>query len=351
MEKTLGELAEYVGGKVKKRDKDVKILGVKTIDEAEEGYITFLTNEKYEKKLNDTAASAIIVSPKLKRINKPLLISDNPYLASAKIVDLMMNPDVEYSKTVHKTAVMSPTARLGKDVSIYSHVYVGERAKIGNGVVLMPKVFLGDDCEIGDNTVIHPNVVIYANTKIGNNVIIHANSVIGSGGFGYAPDGSDYFNIPQVGKTVLENDVVIGDNTTIQRGALSATKIGRGTKIGSQCLVAHNVKIGENTLLIAQVAVAGTAKIGNNCVLAGGVGVVGHVTVGDNVTVGARSGVTNDLPGGDTYLGYPAVPIKKMRRSQMAAHRMPMLMEALRSLRRRTKSLEDKIRWKKKSDS
>ncbi len=351
MEKTLGELAEYVGGKVKKRDKNVKILGVKTIEEAEEGYITFLTNEKYEKKLSDTAASAIIVSPKLKRLNKPLLISDNPYLASAKIVDLMMNPEVEYSKTVHETAVMSSTAELGKDVSIYSHVYVGERVRIGDRVVLMPKVFVGDDCEIGDDVIIHPNAVIYANTEIGDNVTIHANSVVGSGGFGFAPDGSDYFNIPQVGKTVLENDVVIGDNTTIQRGALSATRIGRGTKIGSQCLVAHNVKIGTNTLLIAQVAIAGTSKIGSNCILAGGVGVVGHVTVGDKVTVGARSGVTNDLPGGGTYLGYPAVSIKKMRRSQMAAHRMPKLMEALRSLRKRTKTLEDKLLWKKKSGS
>ncbi|MCP4363686.1 MAG: UDP-3-O-(3-hydroxymyristoyl)glucosamine N-acyltransferase [Planctomycetes bacterium] len=351
MEKTLGELAEYVGGKVKKGDKSVKILGVKTMDEAEEGYITFLANEKYEKKLNDTAASAVIVSPKFKRTKKPVLVSDNPYLAFAKIVDLMMNPDVEYSKTVHETAVMSPTAELGKDVSIYPHVYVGERVKIGNGVVLMPKVFLGDDCEVGDNTIIHPNVVIYANTRIGNNVAIHANSVIGSGGFGYAPDGSDYFNIPQVGKTILEDDVVIGDNTTIQRGALGATRIGRGTKIGSQCQIAHNVEIGSNTLLIGQIGIAGTAKIGSNCVLAGGVGVVGHVTVGDRVTVGARSGVTNDLPSGGTYLGYPAVSIKKMRRAQVATQRMPKLMEALRSLRRRTKTLEDKIRWKKKSDS
>ncbi len=349
METTLGELAQYVGGRVK-GDKDIKIRGVMTIDEAEEGYITFLANEKYGKKVNNTAASAIIVSPKFEDVDKPLLISDNPYLAFAKIVDLMMNPEVEYPRTIHETAVISPTARLGEDVSVFPHVYVGERTRLGYRAVLMPKVYVGDDCEVGDNTIIHPNVVIYANTKIGKNVTIHANSVVGSGGFGYAPDGSDYFNIPQVGKTVIEDDVVIGDNTTIQRGALEATRIGRGTKIGSQCQIAHNVEIGENTLLIGQVGIAGTAKIGSNCVLAGGVGVVGHVTVGNRVTVGARAGVTNDLPSGGTYLGYPAVSIKKMRRSKVAAQRLPELVQELRSLRRRVGDIEEKLGWKK-SDS
>lgn len=350
MEKTLGELAQYVGGKVK-GDKDIKIRGVKTIDEADEGYITFLANDKYERKVNNTTASAIIVSPQFRGSDKPLLISDNPYLAFAKIVDLMMNPEIEYPKTIHETAVISPTVQLGYDVSIFPHVYVGERTRIGDRAVLLPKVFLGDDCEIGDNTIIHPNVVIYANTKIGKNVTIHANSVIGSGGFGYAPDGSGYFNIPQVGKTVIEDDVVIGDNTTIQRGALDATKIGRGTRIGSQCQIAHNVVIGENTLLIGQIGIAGTAKIGSNCVLAGGVGIVGHVTVGDRVTVGARSGVTNDLPSGGTYLGYPAVSIEKMRRSQIATQRLPEIMETLRSLRRRIMDLEEKLSGKNRTHS
>ncbi len=349
MEKTLGELAEYVGGTVK-GDKNIRIRGIKAMDEAEEGDVTFLANEKYEKKLNNTAASAIIVSPKFQDLDKPLLISKNPYLAFAKIVDLMMNPETEYPKTIDKTAVISPSVQTGKDVSIFSHVYVGERTVLGDNVVLMPKVYVGDDCEIGDDTVIHPNVVIYANTKIGRNVTIHANTVLGSGGFGYAPDGSGYFDIPQVGETVIEDDVVIGDNTTIQRGALDATRIGRGTKIGSQCQIAHNVEIGENTLLIGQIGVAGTAKIGSNCILAGGVGIVGHVTVGDRVTIGARAGVTNDLPGGDTYLGYPAVSIKKMRRSQMAAHRLPNLIEDMRSLKRRIRDLEEKLGWKK-SDS
>lgn len=349
MEKTLGELAEYVGGTVK-GDRDIKIRGMKTVDEAEEGYITFLANEKYEKKLNNTAASAIIVSPKFKDLDKPLLISENPYLAFAKIVDLMMNTELEYPRTVDETAVISPTAQIGEDVSMFSYVYVGERTRIGERAVLMPKVYVGDDCEIGENTIIHPNVVIYANTKTGKNVTIQANTVIGSGGFGYAPDGKDYFNIPQVGRTVIADDVVIGDNSTIQRGALGATKIGKGTKIGSQCQIAHNVEIGENTLLIGQIGIAGTATIGSNCVLAGGVGVVGHVTVGDRVTVGARAGVTNDLPSDDTYLGYPAVSIKKMRRSQMAAHRLPSLMEDVRALKRRVKELEEKLGWKE-SDS
>ena len=342
MEKTLGELAQYVGGRVI-GDEGIKIRGVMTIDEAQEGYITFIANEKYSKKLNETRASAIIVSPKFQRANKPLLVTDNPYLAFAKLVDLMMKPEVEYSRSIHSTAVISPTARLGKDVSLYPHVCVGDRTSLGDRVVLLAGAYVGEDCQIGEDTVIYPNVVIYPNTIIGKRVTIHANIVIGSSGFGYAPDGMTYFNIPQVGNTVIEDDVVIGDNTTIHRGALGTTRIGKGTKVGSQCLIAHNVEIGENTLLIGQVSIAGSSKFGSNCTLAGGVGVVGHVEGGDNVKVGGRSGVTNDLSSGGTYLGTPAISIERMRRSYVAFQRLPQLVETVRSLGRQIRKLEEKL--------
>ena len=345
---TLGELARRLGGKVV-GNKGISIRGVMTIDEAQAGDITFIANEKYSKKLATTRASAVIVSPAFSgqqtggRGPKPaLLVTENPYLAFARAVDLF-KPEEVHPKGIHPTATICPTARLGQEVSIYPRVFVGERTRLGDRTVLMPNVYVGEDCQIGEDTILYPNVVIYPGTVIGKRVRIHSNTVIGSSGFGFAPEEEGYFPIHQVGNTILEDEVEIGANTTIQRGALGATRIGRGTKIGSQVQIAHNVEIGENTLLIGQVGIAGSAKIGSRVILAGGVGVVGHVTVGDDVKVGARSGVTNDLPSGGTYLGYPAEPIKKMRRTQVAMHRLPAMMELLRSLKRQVAEIEERL--------
>lgn len=344
MEKTLKELAQYVGGKVL-GDGSIKIRGVMTIDEAQKGHITFLANEKYSRKLKQTRASAVIVSPKFKNIDKPLIVTDNPYLAFARVVDLMMRPEVKYHRFVHPTAIVNPGAKIGKDVSVYPNVFLGEKVKLADRVVLYPGVYVGDGSEIGEDTVLYPNVVIYPGTIIGKRVVIHANTVIGSSGFGYAPDGRHYFRIPQVGTTIIEDDVEIGANTTINRGALGATRIKRGTKIDSQVVISHNVEIGEDSLIVSQVGIAGTARLGDHVTLAGQVGVVGHIKIGDNVTVGAQSGVANDLPGGGTYLGSPAIPIEKMRRSYAAIGKLPELMEMVRSLNKRLKRLEE--RWKK----
>ncbi|MDI6760263.1 MAG: UDP-3-O-(3-hydroxymyristoyl)glucosamine N-acyltransferase [Candidatus Brocadiaceae bacterium] len=357
---TLGELAHRLGGKVV-GNKGISIRGVMTIDEAREGDITFIANEKYSKKLATTRASAVIVSPEFQAVGATLavaqknragaspaptrpalLVTENPYLAFARAVDLF-KPEEIHPKGIHPTATICPTARLGQEVSIYPRVFVGERTRLGERVVIMPNVYVGEDCQIGEDTILYPNVVIYTGTIIGKGVRIHSNTVIGSSGFGFAPEEEGYFPIHQVGNTILEDEVEIGANTTIQRGALGATRIGRGTKIGSQVQIAHNVEIGENTLLIGQVGIAGSAKIGSRVILAGGVGVVGHVTVGDDVKVGARSGVTNDLPSGGTYLGYPAEPIKKMRRTQVAMHRLPAMMELLRSLKKQVAEIEERL--------
>lgn len=357
---TLGELAEHLGGRVI-GNAGIIIRGVMTIDEAQEGDITFIANEKYSKKLSTTRASAVIVSNKFQTVGATtrvahnsraeasptpttpaLLVTENPYLAFARVVDLL-RPEEIHPKGVHPTATICPNTHLGQEVSIYPRTFVGERTRLGDRVVIMPNVYVGEDCEIGEDTILYPNAVIYPGTIIGKKVRIHANTVIGSSGFGFAPEGEGYFPIHQVGNTILEDEVEIGANSTVQRGALGATRIGRGTKIGSQVQIAHNVEIGENTLLIGQVGIAGSSKIGSRVILAGGVGVVGHVKVGDDVKVGARSGVTNDLPSGGTYLGYPAEPIEKTRRTQMAIHRLPAMMELLRSLKKRVAEIEKKL--------
>ncbi|MEP9411758.1 MAG: UDP-3-O-(3-hydroxymyristoyl)glucosamine N-acyltransferase [Candidatus Brocadia sp.] len=348
MEKTLQELSEYVGGVVI-GDPSVKIRGVMGIDDAQEGYITFISNDKYIRKINQTRASAIIISPKLKDTNfllsqkreRNLLVCNNPYLAFAKLVELLMYKKPTYTKGIDSSVRIDKTAVIGQDVSIHSYVTIGQNTQIGNRVVLHPCVYIGDDCIIGDDTIIYPNAVIYNKTVIGKRVTIHSNTVIGSSGFGYAPDGQGYYKIPQVGIAIIEDDVDIGANTTINRAVLGETIIRKGTKIDSQVVISHNVEVGENSLIVSQVGIAGSAKIGKHVTLAGGVGIVGHIQIGDNVTVGGYSGVINDIPSNETYLGAPALPIKRMRKCYVIIEKLPEMREYIKALEKRIKQLEE----------
>ncbi len=342
MEKTLKELADYLGGEVI-GDANVKIKGVMTIDEAREGYITFVSNIKYIKKIEETAASAILVSPGITAKGKNLLVTKNPYLAFAKVVDLMMNPEKVYSGTLDNSASVSDSAEIGSNVTAYPFVFIGENVKVADNVVLYPGVYVGDECQIGKDTVIHPNTVLHKGTVVGERVVIHSNSVIGCSGYGYAPDGKTYYKIPQVGVTVIEDDVDIGANTTINRGVLGETRIKRGTKIDSEVMIAHNVEIGEDTLVTSQVGIAGSVEIGNNVILAGGAGVAGHIKVGDNVKVGGWSGVIKDLPSGGTFLGTPAIEIERMRKCFIIMQKLPEMKDTVKDLQKRIEQLEERL--------
>ena len=342
MEKTLKELADYVGGEVA-GDGNIKIKGVMTIDEASEGYITFVSNKKYIKKLEQTGASAIITSPDIVTENKNLLVTKNPYLAFAKVVDLMMNPEEVYPCTVDDSARVSDSAEIASSVTVYPFVFIGENAKVADKVVLYPGVYVGDDCRIGKDTIIHPNSVLHKGTIIGERVVIHSNVVLGCSGYGYAPDGKTYYKIPQIGITVIEDDVDIGANTTINRAVLGETRIRRGTKIDSEVMIAHNVEIGEDVLVTSQVGIAGSVQIGNNVILAGGSGIAGHIKVGDNVKVGGWTGVTKDLPSGGTFLGTPAIEIERMRKCYMIIQRLPEMRETVKDLQRKIKQLEKQV--------
>ncbi|MCR4290710.1 MAG: UDP-3-O-(3-hydroxymyristoyl)glucosamine N-acyltransferase [Candidatus Scalindua sp.] len=346
MEKTLKELADYLGGEVI-GDENVKIKGVMTIDEAREGYITFVSNIKYLKKVEETAASAILVSPGIVAKGKNLLVTKNPYLAFAKVVDLMMNPKKVYPGTLDDSASVSDSAEIGSNVTAYPFVFIGENVKVADNVVLYPGVYVGDDCHIGKDTVIHPNTVLHKGTIIGERVVVHSNTVIGCSGYGYAPDGKTYYKIPQVGITVIEDDVDIGANTTINRGVLGETRIKRGTKIDSEVMIAHNVEIGEDTLITSQVGIAGSVEIGNNVILAGGAGIAGHIKVGDNVKVGGWSGVIKDLPSGGTFLGTPAIEIERMRKCFVIIQKLPEMKDTIKDLQKKIKQLEERSeRWK-----
>jgi len=341
MKKKLRELAEWVGGTVI-GDGEIEISGVASIEEAGAGEITFIANPKYLPKLGETNASAIIVSAQVAQASKPLLRVTNPYLAFAKIVGLFSYKPYQ-PKGIDSHAWVSPTAHLGKDVTIYPFVYVGDRCRIGDRVTLYPGVFVGEDSSIGEESVIYPNVSIYSGTVIGNRVILHSGVVVGSDGFGYVKDGRKNVKILQVGTVEIEDDVEIGSNTTIDRAALGKTILRRGVKIDNLVQVAHNVVIGEDSIIVAQVGISGSTKIGSNVTLAGQVGVVDHVEIGDNVMVGAQSGVTHDLAANQGYIGSPALPHREFLRAITTFPKLPEMRKTLLDIERRLKELEKKL--------
>ncbi len=337
MEKTLAELADYVGGRVI-GDKRVKISSVGSIDDAVEGQITFIADPRYLSKLNQTRASAVIVPPQVERAEKTLLVSENPYLAWAQIATLLI-PKPQVSREVDGSAIIAPSAKLGRDVSIYPFVYVGERVELGNRVVLMPGVWVGDDSRIGEDSLAYANVSIYPGSSIGKRVIIHSGAVIGSDGFGFVPEAKKHFKIPQQGTVVVEDDVEIGANTTIDRATLGKTLIKKGTKIDNLVQIGHNVTVGENCIIVAQVGISGSTRIGNNVTLAGQVGIVDHVEIGDNVMVGAKSGVAHTVAPNKLVSGIPAIAHKDWLRAMAVFSKLPELRKTLRELEKKVKNL------------
>jgi UDP-3-O-[3-hydroxymyristoyl] glucosamine N-acyltransferase len=333
MKKTLKELADLVGGEIV-GDETIEISGVMSIDEAKRGQITFVANPNYLKKVKETKASAVILSSEPAGVTKPLLVTENPYLAYAKIVSLY------YRRPRQPLGIASQSfigvgCHLGADISIYPFVYVGNNVHISDRVVLFPGVYVGDDSYIGEDTIIYPNVSIYEGSKIGKRVVIHAGSVIGSDGFGYARDGRKSVKIHQIGIVQIDDDVEIGANNAIDRAALGKTRLRRGVKTDNLVQIGHNVTIGEDSIIVAQVGISGSVEVGSNVTLAGQVGVAGHLKIGDNVTVGAQSGITKSIPPDQVVSGLPAIPHQKWLRSQVNITKLP-------EMRKRIKKLEEK---------
>jgi UDP-3-O-[3-hydroxymyristoyl] glucosamine N-acyltransferase len=243
---------------------------------------------------------------------------------------------------------VSPSAKLGRDVTILPHVYVGENVVLGDRVVLHPGAYVGQDCKIGDGSEIYPNAVIYEGCILGRACVIHSNAVIGNSGLAYAPDpeageGRFWHPVTQVGDVILEDGVEIGPCCSVNRAAMCSTIIRRGTKIGGHVAVAHNVEIGEDTIIVDQAGIAGSVKIGKRVTLAGQVGICGHLEIGDKATIAAQSGVTNDLPGGAMYLGSPAIPIEECRKVYSVMVNLPRLRKTVHALAKRIAELESKL--------
>ena len=341
MKKKLKELAQWVCGTVV-GDGEVEIHGVAPIEDAKQGEITFVANPKYLSKLNQTQASAVIVSSEVILGEKPLLCVKNPYLAFAKILTLFSEKPYQ-PRGVDPNAWVSPTAQLGKDLTVYPLVYIGDRCRIGDRVTLHPGVCIGEDSSIGEDSILHANVSIYPGMAIGKRVILHSGVVVGSDGFGYVKEGRKNLKIPQVGRVEIEDDVEIGSNTSIDRGALGNTIIRRGVKIDNLVQIAHNVLIGEDSIIVAQVGISGSTKLGSNVTLAGQVGLAGHLQIGDNVLVGAQSGVAHDLLPGQAYSGGPAMPHREWLRMVTALPKVPEMRKRLTEMEKRLSRIEETI--------
>ncbi|MBI5694814.1 MAG: UDP-3-O-(3-hydroxymyristoyl)glucosamine N-acyltransferase [Nitrospirae bacterium] len=338
MEKTLKELAGIVGGELD-GDGTLVVKGVAALKDAGPGDITFLANPKYLRELGSTRASAVIAAPGVDVGPLAAVRAKNPYFAFAKAVALFA-PVKAHPSGVMDGARVSPDARLGEGVTVYPNAFVEAGTVIGDGTVLYPGVYVGDGSSIGRGCTVYPNVVIREGVSIGDRVIIHGGTVIGADGFGYATEGGRHNKIPQIGGVVIEDDVELGANVTVDRGALGNTVIKRGSKIDNLVMIAHNVVVGEDSIIVAQVGVSGSTELGRNVVLAGQVGLVGHIKVGDGVMVGAKSGVSSDLAAGQAYSGIPAIPHKDWLKVQAVLPRLPELRKLVKDLEKRLEILE-----------
>ena len=337
-ERTLGELAEYVGGRVY-GDPKIIIRSAATLGRADEGDISFLTNRKYEKQLRTTKASAVIVGKETPAVSVPLLIADDPYYAFMQVMVLLHGHRKHDKVGISPKASISDSAKIGTDCHIHDFVTVDDRARIKDGCIIYPGVFIGRDVQIGNDSIIYPNVVVYDGCKIGNRVIINANSTIGEDGFSYATYKGVHHKIPQTGIVILEDDVEIGACCGIERGTLNDTVIGQGSKLGDMVTIGHGTRVGSHCLLVAQVGIAGSTNIGHGCTIGGQVGIVGHINIGNNVTIAAQAGVINNIPDNAVILGSPAIEANLGRRAYSMIQYLPEMRQSIRDLQSHIKQI------------
>jgi len=345
MHKTLQEIAEFIDGEVVGNGNTV-ITGVSGIREAGEGDITFVANPKYSPLIEKTGASAIITSRDVKTAPKPIIRTDNPSLAFAKLISFMAQAELKHPQGIHPTAILGKDVSVGSDVAIGPYVVVEDNVCIGDRTIIYAGCFLDHHTKIGSDTLIYANVSIRERITIGNHVIIHSGTVIGCDGFGFATIEGLHHKIPQVGTVEIGDNVEIGANVTIDRARFEKTIIGSGTKIDNLVQIAHNVVIGNNSIIVAQVGISGSTTVGNNVILAGQVGLVGHINIGDNVVVMAQSGVSKSIPSGTTAWGYPAKPANIAKRINAGVQNLPRLYKTVAELKKKIEELEVKAKDK-----
>jgi len=330
---TLAELAERLGCELR-GDGTIEIRAIRGLEEAGPGDLTFLANPRYAAQLAATRASAAIVARGSADLAIATLRAADPYLCFARALAIFHHP-LQPPTGIHPTAVVAASAAIAEPVSIGPYAVIGDDVVIGPGAVIHPHVTIYAGVRIGRDFVAHAGVVVREHARIGDRVLLHPGVVLGADGFGFAPGPQGAVKIPQAGIVVVEDDVEIGANTTIDRATLEATIIRRGAKLDNLVQVAHNCDVGAHSFLAAQVGIAGSTKIGRGVQMGGQVGLAGHLEIGDGVQVAAQSGVPNSVPAGRIVGGYPAVEVGVWRRTSAALLRLPELLKRVRRLERR----------------
>ncbi len=332
---TAAEIAKELDGQVV-GDPATPLTGFSHAAVARDGDLTFAENESFFHKAEKSAAAAILIDGPFVSAHKTLIrrCQRPESRLLARVLPLFF-PECAFAPGIHPSSVCAKSAEIDPAAHIGPLCVIGEKVKIGPKAVLRGGNHVADNTVIGADTQLFPNVVLYSQTQIGRRVRIHGGAVIGADGFGYVPDAGVHRKIPQVGQVIIHDDVEIGANVTIDRGALGPTIIGKGTKIDNLVQIAHNVVIGENCLIVAQVGIAGSTKIGNNTTLAGQAGITGHLKIGNGVIVAAQSGVMHDIPDGGKWLGAPAQPDRQAKRQMIAVQQLPELIRRVNELERR----------------
>ena len=327
-------IAELVGGRLE-GGVDPEITGVAPLERAGPAELSFLAHPRYAPYVATSSACVVLVAPALEdrlRDRARIVVRDVHGALAALLPRLY--PPAQRQPGVHPTAVIGRGASLGSEVSVDACAVIGSDARIGDRACIGPHVVIGKGCEVGEEVVLHAHVALYPGVRVGARTIVHAGARLGVDGFGYVYTDGAHRKVPQVGSCVIGEDVEIGANTTIDRGSIGATEIGRGVKIDNLVHIAHNVRIGEHSIIVAQVGIAGSTTVGRHVTLAGQAGIPGHLTIGDGATVAAQAGVFGDVPPGETWSGYPARPHRESLRAQASVARLPKLMERLRALER-----------------
>lgn len=341
MEFSAQQIAALVNGKVE-GDASAKVSKLAKIEEATTGSLTFLSHPKYLPYLKTTRASVIIISDGITN-DKPDTATLIKVKDSRQAFTILMEAyhKQQFSKTgIEEFAKVSPKAVLANNVYVGSFTYIGENTTIAEGAHIYPNVYIGENCKIGKNCLIYPGVKIYRDSVIGDNCTLHSGVVVGSDGFGFVPNHeNNYRKMPQVGNVIIENNVEIGSNTTIDRATMGSTIIHKGVKLDNLIQIGHNVEIGENTVIAAQSGVAGSTKIGSDCMIGGQVGIIGHLTVGNRVKIAAQSGIGSDVPDDSTIQGSPALDHMDYKKAYVIFRRLPELSKKIKELEAKIESL------------